>query len=139
MRRSVALAGPLLLLFVCRPARAAMSGSEVYADACASCHGRDGRGSPLGSAIVVPLPDFTDCITATAETTANWEGLVRYGSHFLGLSDQMPAFGQVLDDDEIRAVIAYVRSFCTDPGYPIGDLNFPRPLFIEKAYPEDEV
>jgi hypothetical protein len=54
------------------------------------------------------------------------------------MSDQMPAFGDALDDDEIRAVIEYVRGFCNDPRYPIGDLNFPRPLFVEKAFPEDE-
>jgi hypothetical protein len=55
------------------------------------------------------------------------------------MSDQMPAFGDSLDDDEIRAVIEYVRGFCKDPRYPLGDLNFPRPLFVEKAFPEDEV
>lgn len=86
----------------------------------------------------MPLPDFTDCVTATAESTANWVGLVRHGGPFLGLSDVMPAFGDILDDAEIRAVVAYVRGFCTSSGYPIGDLNLPRPVFIEKAYPEDE-
>ena len=92
----------------------------------------------MGSGITVPLPDFTDCIVATAETTANWAGLVRHGGRFLGLSDQMPAFGDVLAEDEIRAVVARLRDFCTTSGYPLGDLNLPRPLFVEKAYPEDE-
>ena len=64
-----------------------MSGAEIYRDACASCHGTDGRGAPAGSAISVPLPDFTDCINATAETTANWTGLVRHGGRFLGVSE----------------------------------------------------
>ena len=116
----------------------ALTGDEIYRDACASCHGADGRGAPTGSGITVPLPDFTDCIVATAETTANWVGLIRHGGRFLGLSDQMPAFGDVLNDDEIRAVVARLREFCRTPGYPLGDLNLPRPLFIEKAYPEDE-
>ena len=139
MQRSAVSAGLLLaFLSVSSPAVAALSGAEVYADACSTCHGNDGRGSPEGSAITVPLPDFTDCTTSTAEPTANWEALVRYGSRFLGLSDLMPAFGEALSDEEIRNVVEYVRSFCTDPSYPIGDLNFPRPLFVEKAYPEDE-
>src|SRR5204863_4312747 len=29
--------------------------------------------------------------------------------------------------------------FCTTAGYPLGDLNLARPVFVEKAYPEDEV
>jgi hypothetical protein len=116
-----------------------MSGAEIYRDACAGCHGTDGRGAPAGSAITVPLPDFTDCLTATAETTANWMGLVRHGGRFLGLSDQMPAFGDVLDEVEIRTVVDHVRGFCPTPGYPLGDLNLARPVFVEKAYPEDEV
>jgi len=123
----------------CGPtAEASLSGAEIYADACASCHGTDGRGSPQGSALTTPLPDFTNCVTSTGETTANWEGLIRSGGPFLGMSDQMPAFGDVLSDEEIRTVIGYVRGFCTDPRYPVGDLNFPRPLFVEKAFPEDE-
>ncbi|MFI5280867.1 MAG: c-type cytochrome [Gemmatimonadales bacterium] len=121
-----------------RSAQAALAGAEVYSEACATCHGKDGRGSPEGSAITVQLPDFTDCTVSTSETTANWEGLIRYGGTFLGVSDQMPAFGAALSDDEIRAVAEYVRGFCKDPRYPVGDLNFPRPLFVEKAYPEDE-
>src|SRR5262249_8493146 len=116
----------------------ALSGPEVYEQACASCHGADGRGAPAGRAITVPLPDFTDCNVSTAESTANWAGLVRHGGPFLGMSSEMPAFGDALSDDEIRAVIAYVRAFCRDSRYPIGDLNYRRPVFVEKAFPEDE-
>jgi hypothetical protein len=111
----------------------------MYEQACASCHGRDGRGAPEGSGITVPLPDFTDCIVSTAETTANWAALVRHGGPFLGMSDQMPAFGDALSDAEVTTVLAYVRGFCGDPRYPLGDLNFARPVFAEKAFPEDEV
>ncbi len=116
----------------------ALSGAEIYAQACAACHGADGRGAPGGSRITVPLPDFADCTVSTAETTANWAGLVRHGGPFLGLSDQMPAFGDALGDAEIAAVLAYLRGFCAEPRYPIGDLNYRRPVFVEKAFPEDE-
>jgi hypothetical protein len=50
----------------------------------------------------------------------------------------MPAFGDALSDEEVHAVLDYVRAFCHDPRWPIGDLNFPRPEFVEKAFPEDE-
>jgi cbb3-type cytochrome c oxidase subunit III len=119
-------------------AAAALTGAEVYDQGCASCHGRDGRGAPEGTAITVPLPDFTDCTVSTAESSANWEGLIRHGGAFLGLSPQMPAFGDGLDAGEIAAVIAYLRGFCRESAYPSGDLNFRRPLFVGKGFPEDE-
>ena len=118
---------------------AALTGREVYEQACASCHGADGRGAPAGTSLTVVLPDFTDCTIATSETTANWAGLVRHGGPFLGLSPQMPQFGDALTEAEVIAVIAYVRDFCGDRRYPLGDLNFRRPVFVGKAFPEDEV
>ena len=132
------VAAVLLVLLLAAATPAADHTREVYEQACASCHGADGRGASAGTAIAVPLPDFTDCVFATAESTANWVGLVREGGRFLGMSPQMPAFGEVLSDEEIRAVVAYVRGFCREPGYPIGDLNYRRPVFVEKAFPEDE-
>jgi len=35
-------------------------------------------------------------------------------------------------------VLGHLRSFCTDARWPRGELNLPRPLVTEKAFPEDE-
>jgi hypothetical protein len=52
----------------------------------------------------------------------------------------MPAFGGALSDQEIEAVIDYLRGFCRDlPSWPLGELNLPRALFTEKAFPENEL
>jgi hypothetical protein len=52
----------------------------------------------------------------------------------------MPAFGDILTDQQIDDVIAYVRSFCHNVHhYPAGELNLPRALITEKAFPEDEL
>src|SRR5262249_28276241 len=51
----------------------------------------------------------------------------------------MPAFHPALAQDEIRRVIEHVRSFCADKAWPRGNLNLPRALYTEKAFPEDEV
>jgi hypothetical protein len=51
----------------------------------------------------------------------------------------MPAFGDVLTSDEIDDVIAYLRRFCGDSRWARGELNLPRALVTEKAYPEDEL
>jgi hypothetical protein len=51
----------------------------------------------------------------------------------------MPAFGELLMSDDIDDVIAYLRDFCTNKNWPRGELNLPRALVTEKAYPEDEL
>jgi mono/diheme cytochrome c family protein len=114
-------------------------GKELYEAACASCHGGDGRGAPEGTAIDVPLPDFTDCSFVTRETSGNWVALAAHGGQELDLSPQMPGFAHALSEAQIHLIIAYLRGFCPDPAWPAGDLNFRRPLFTGKAFPEDEL
>jgi hypothetical protein len=50
----------------------------------------------------------------------------------------MPSFGEALSAEEIDRVVAYVRSLCTERSWPRGELNLPRPMATEKAFPEDE-
>ncbi len=141
MQRSVALSAIAVFLLAsrCSLYGAELSGKEIYEQACASCHGDDGRGAAVGTAIAVPLPDFTDCSFATREGDGNWLYLVQYGGPELGLSPQMPAFGDVLTAEQRRLVLNYIRGFCTDSRWPRGELNFRRSLFTTKAFPEDEV
>jgi len=111
----------------------------VYAAACAACHGDDGRGrtaSQIG--FDVPLPDFSDCDFAAREPDADWAAIAHRGGPVRGFDRMMPAFGEALGPDEIAAAIAHLRTLCTDARWPRGELNLPRALFTEKAYPEDE-
>jgi mono/diheme cytochrome c family protein len=87
-------------------AAAPVDGARVYSDYCSACHMEDGKGVPnmqpalVGSAIV-------------NGDVAYLENVIRGGSAFLGprpvdVQNEMPPLG-FLSDDEIRAVIAYVR------------------------------
>jgi hypothetical protein len=51
----------------------------------------------------------------------------------------MPAFGDALTPEQVSGFVAHIRTFCTDPGWPRGNTNFPRPIVTEKAFPEDEL
>jgi mono/diheme cytochrome c family protein len=116
------------------------TGAEIYGAACATCHGPDGKGAPRSIVgFDTALPDFTDCAFATAEADVDWMAVVHEGGRIRGLSRRMPAFGDALTSDQIAAVVGYVRHFCSDTAWPRGDLNFPRALFTEKAFPENEV
>jgi len=113
-------------------------GREVYAMACVQCHGRDGAGNPEWESAVRPV-SFADCAT-TAEPAEQWETIVKKGGPVRGLSSVMPAFGEAFTDDEVGAVVAYLRTFCPRAdAYPPGDLNFRRLLVTGKAFPEEEL
>ena len=116
------------------------SGADIYQDACAACHGADGRGLPQSTVgFDVPLPDFSDCLFATVEADEGWEAVVHEGGPVRALDRHMPAFGQLLSREEIRMAVGHVRTFCKDRrSWPQGDLNFPRALITEKAFPENE-
>jgi hypothetical protein len=116
------------------------SGAELYAAACANCHGADGRGSP--HALVdfpEPLPDFRDCAFATREPDTDWLAVAHDGGPARAFARIMPAYGQALTVEEITRVLGHMRTFCDNPAWPRGELNLPRPLVTEKAFPEDEV
>jgi mono/diheme cytochrome c family protein len=121
------------------------SGEEIFRQACATCHAADGSGAPqsvVGFALPLPnghgFPDFNDCPTNTIEPLADWVAVVARGGPVRGLDRHMPAFGDALSADQIEQAVRYLWSFCADPAWPRGDLNFPRALFTEKAFPENE-
>jgi mono/diheme cytochrome c family protein len=118
---------------------AVRTGAQIYDAACATCHARDGRGTPKPAiGFDVPIRDFTDC-TASAEPSPDWYAVVHEGGPVRALSRYMPAYGEALTSADIDKVVDYLRAFCAEQdAWPVGDLNFPRAFFTEKAFPENE-
>jgi hypothetical protein len=116
-----------------------MSDEQLYRSACVACHGPNGKGQPQSLVgFDTPLPDFTDCSFTTPEADLDWSSVVHKGGTIRALDRRMPSFIDALSEEEIDRVIGYIRGFCAEPGWPRGDLNFPRVFFTEKAYPENE-
>jgi mono/diheme cytochrome c family protein len=112
---------------------------DLYVAGCAACHGDDGTGrSQPELGFAVPMPDFTDCSFASREPDSDWFAVAHDGGPARGFDRLMPAFGDGLTDEEIQATLDYIRTLCTDPSWPRGELNLPRAMFTEKAFPEDE-
>jgi mono/diheme cytochrome c family protein len=134
----------LILLGGCLPVRGEaaqppQSGRDLYLTACAACHGPDGKGMPRSIVgFDTPLPDLTQCSFATPEADADWFAVAHSGGAVRAFDRRMPAFGEALTSEQIASVIGHIRTFCTDKGWPRGELNLPRALRTEKAFPENE-
>jgi len=84
------------------------------------------------------FPDFSDCAGTTPELDIDWKATISKGGHGRGFSTIMPSFADELTSEQIDAVIEYMRTLCRSDRYPRGELNLPRPLVTEKAFPESE-
>lgn len=114
------------LSLLSRPAAAedAADGRTLYLDACASCHGADLEGQPDWQR---PNPDGTYPAPPHSAEGHTWHhaeamlfDYVKRGGRAV-LADMgvtfhsaMPAFGETLTDEEIRAILAYIRSTWPD-------------------------
>lgn len=100
---------------------AAPDGAALYAENCASCHGAELEGQPnwriAGDDGVLPAPphDETghtwhhpDSLLFDYTRLGGQEALRRMG--VTSLKSGMPAFGGALSDEEIRAILDYIKS-----------------------------
>jgi mono/diheme cytochrome c family protein len=116
-------------------------GREIYQAACAACHGSIGEGTPQSQAgFEQPdtFPHFNKCDETTPEYTRDWKAAILKGGPGRGFSPIMPAFGGVLTPKQVDEVIVYLRSLCPEKDWPVGELNVPRAILTEKAFPESE-
>ena len=122
-------------------ARGLTSGEAIYNGGCAGCHGPRGAGaaqSMIGFKKPSTYPDFTNCAGTTPELDVDWKATITEGGHGRGFSPIMPSFADELTPEQIDAAIQYLRGQCHDKRWARGELNLPRPLRTEKAFPESE-
>jgi len=94
----------------------ASAGIGVAADAaanwsqhCASCHGKDGSGNTMmGKKLGVK--DYHDTKVQAAFSDAEAERAIKEGVKTNG-KETMKPFGSKLSDADIKALVAYIRSF----------------------------
>ncbi|HTM50020.1 MAG TPA: cytochrome c [Bryobacteraceae bacterium] len=117
------------------------TGKDIFRAACIGCHGPEGKGMPqttIGFTPPATFPDFTDCKSTTREPNRDWKSIIHLGGPARGFSEIMPSFTEALTPDQIERAVEYLRSFCREGSWPRGELNLPRALITDKAYPEDE-
>lgn len=142
--RTVMTAAGLLCTALTHSAQAAdiEAGRPIYDTYCVACHGVGGRldeSSPVIQGLGVIPADFSDPLFNSREPAGDWEMVIKYGGHALGLAEQMPAQGEVLNDEQISDVTSFLKSVVDTSGFPPGEMNLPLPIRTKKAFPEDEL
>jgi cytochrome c oxidase cbb3-type subunit 3 len=113
--RSIRLA-VLLIAATAMPAAAADVGAakKNFVRFCSKCHGTEGKGDgPQADALTTKPRDFTDCGRMKALSDETLFTAIKDGGEAVHLSKDMPAWKDGMDDDEIHALVAYVRSLCS--------------------------
>jgi mono/diheme cytochrome c family protein len=94
-----------------RPPAGAARGERLYYTFCASCHGIDGRGSWRAVLFLIRPGDLS---RAHEQPDQYLFDIIRHGGATFGRPG-MPAFGAQLGDDDVRALVAYVKSLGATP------------------------
>jgi len=92
------------------------AGHAQYKIFCATCHGEDGCGDGPGAAGLDPKPaKHCDGNYMNALSDEHLFKVVKEGGVSVGKSPLMAPWGGTLSDDQIRDVVAFVRSIAVPP------------------------
>src|SRR5216683_1635695 len=83
--------------------------ARLYLGLCATCHGADGRGSWRATLFLIRPGDLADSTRMAGHTDQYVSEIIKNGGAPIGRPG-MPAFGGALSDDDIRALVAYLRT-----------------------------
>jgi len=95
-------------------------GEKLYRQYCAVCHGDTAKGDgPSAAAFATKPADLTNGTLMNPLPNEFLVNVVRHGGPAEGLSPGMPPFDRYLGDQQIRTLVAYLRSLA-QPAYRPG-------------------
>ena len=86
-----------------------IAGSAIYRDQCSACHGIEGKG------VAELFPSIADSSMVKSDDPTTSIRIVLRGARSVGTVDQptasgMPSYGRQLDDNQVAAVLTYMRN-----------------------------
>ena len=100
------------------PAAAEIKAPEKFMF-CAPCHGPAGDGNGPAAVTLNPKPrNFTNGTYMNARTDAQLINVIKNGSASGGFSPLMVGYGNILNDMEIKDIVAYIRSLAVPKYQP---------------------
>jgi mono/diheme cytochrome c family protein len=108
-------------------------GKSIYADECAACHGGDGKGTPAMFPSINGSPAVQQS-DATSLMRVVLRGARSAGTDAAPTAPAMPAFEWLLTDEQVAAVLTYVRNAWGNAAPPVAssDVAKARKDFIER-------
>lgn len=109
---------PLLITVLCAlvhssSASAAEDGAVLYKTYCAQCHGIHGNGKGVNVRDMSVQPrDHTDAKEMSTRSDEDLFKAIKEGGQSISKSVLMPPWGPVLSDEEIHALVGYLRELC---------------------------
>jgi mono/diheme cytochrome c family protein len=109
-------------------------GASIYADACSGCHTPDGKGTP-GMFPSVNGSSVVQQIDPTSLMRIVLRGARSAGTDMAPTAPAMPAFGAALNDDQVAAVLTYVRNAWGNAAPPVAaaDVAKARKDFMQRS------
>jgi mono/diheme cytochrome c family protein len=94
------------------------AGQAIYRDQCSACHGIDGRG------VAMLFPSLAQSALVKANDPMTAIRLVLRGGRSVATDREptapgMPPFGWQLDDEQVAAVLTYIRNAWQSPASPV--------------------
>jgi mono/diheme cytochrome c family protein len=100
MRR---ISGLLILIMALAPVALASGGAAIYKSKCATCHGADGKGqTPMGKKLGLRGLGSPEVQKQTDKELYDWTAVGK---------GKMPGYKDKLTDEEIKALVAHMRTF----------------------------
>lgn len=107
MKKLALLAIPAAFALAMTTTAFAADGKTVYSDSCAKCHGEDGKGATkMGTKL--GARDYTD---AAVQASFTDEQAFKSTKEGMKKDDKTLMKPSELSDDDIKAAIAYMRTF----------------------------
>ena len=92
---------------------AADDGAMLYKTYCTQCHGINGNGKGINVRDMSVQPrDHTDAKEMSARSDEDLIKAIKGGGQSISKSVLMPPWSPTLTDDEIHALVAYLRVLC---------------------------
>lgn len=95
-------------------ARRPQDGRAVFEAHCVICHGPMGKGDGPGARVNrQKMLDFSDAAAMREVSDRFLFDIIKKGGSQFGRSNAIPAWGMKLTDEEIRPVVAHIRSLAS--------------------------
>lgn len=104
-----------VLMFIAAPAAYAEEAYLNYKSYCMQCHGMHGKGDGVNvPAMNVRPRDHSDNKYMMTRTNTEIYKAIKFGGPAVNKSIKMPAWGDVLTEEEINQMVGHIRTLCCE-------------------------